>query len=964
MCAPRFTGRDRELAELTEALSGPPAVIMVEGEAGIGKTRLIEEFLSSRGGRGHQALLSRCPPFRQPHTLGPVADALRQAARDVSGLRLSALAGAVRPLFPEWSAGLPPLPAPAEDATAARHRLFRALAELLDSLAVNVLLVEDAHWADEATVEFLLFLASCQPRALSLVITCRPEDVSARSLLPRLARQAAGSSGLHLALGPLAVEDTAKLVSSMLAGGQIAGEFAAFLHERTEGVPLAIEESVRLMAARGDIFRRRGELVRRQLTDITIAPAIRNGVLERARRLSRQAQAMLWAAAVLGDPADDATLRSVAGIGSERARDGLSAALECGLLAEAARGLMSFRHVLAARAVYEAIPAPQRKILHLRAGHALERTSPPPLARLVYHFREAGEADTWCRYAERAADLALASGDETTAAALLHDLVVNAGLPPRAVARLTSKISFVSPARSAGCEELIRALRAILDAGNLEPGEEAEVRVQLGRVLGVVQEFEAGRAELERAVPHLPPGSVTAARVMLYLGWATGSVRPAPVHLGWLRRAAKVTESPAPAERLRLLTETATGLLLLGEKEGWAAAARVPRDSASPAEWCTIAGGNANIAEAAIIWGRYPEARQRLAAALDMAERHHYLRFLNIILVYQAHLDWFTGAWNGLAGRASSLADAEDVSPVTRLDAVLVTALLDAATGARGQALERFHEVAGQARQHGSFQHHIESAAALARLHVASGQADDALQATAEPVGVVTDKGFWVLAADVVPARADALAAAGRIAEAAKLTAALGDGLRRRAIPAPRAALITCRGIVAQGRGDHARAAGLFARAAAAWQALPRPYDSLLARERQANSLLAAGRREVALELLAEVQRGLSGLGATWDARRVAGSLREHGVAVPGGWRGGRRGYGGQLSPRELEVVGLVAAGRTNKQIAAALCRSPKTVDTQLNSAMRKLGVSSRTALAVSAVRAGLTPGSLPAVGP
>jgi len=75
-----------------------------------------------------------CPPFRQPLTLAPVADALRQAVGDVGKLGLSALAGALRPLFPEWAAGLPPAPEPAEDVTAARHRLLAALGELLARL--------------------------------------------------------------------------------------------------------------------------------------------------------------------------------------------------------------------------------------------------------------------------------------------------------------------------------------------------------------------------------------------------------------------------------------------------------------------------------------------------------------------------------------------------------------------------------------------------------------------------------------------------------------------------------------------------------------------------------------------------------------------------------------------------------------------------------------------------------------
>ena len=195
-------GRDSQLAALAAALAITPAVVLVEGEAGTGKTRLVRESLSSHS-EGARVLLAACPPFRHPQTLGPVADAFRQAVGEVRGLSLSGLAGALRPLFPEWAGDLPPAPEPAEDTTAARYRLFAALAELIASLGTGVLVLEDAHWADEATLEFLLFPASRPAAAggriphqpVSLVVTCRPEELPPGSLLLRLSRLATGSSG-------------------------------------------------------------------------------------------------------------------------------------------------------------------------------------------------------------------------------------------------------------------------------------------------------------------------------------------------------------------------------------------------------------------------------------------------------------------------------------------------------------------------------------------------------------------------------------------------------------------------------------------------------------------------------------------------------------------------------------------------------------------------------------------------
>jgi DNA-binding NarL/FixJ family response regulator len=97
-------------------------------------------------------------------------------------------------------------------------------------------------------------------------------------------------------------------------------------------------------------------------------------------------------------------------------------------------------------------------------------------------------------------------------------------------------------------------------------------------------------------------------------------------------------------------------------------------------------------------------------------------------------------------------------------------------------------------------------------------------------------------------------------------------------------------------------------------------------------------------------------MGARWDAGRVARLLRQHGVEVPRPWRSGPRGYGDQLSPREREVVALVARGMTNREVGQVLFLSPRTVGRHLSGAMRKLGASTRTGAAMAAAEAGLAP--------
>jgi DNA-binding NarL/FixJ family response regulator len=127
-----------------------------------------------------------------------------------------------------------------------------------------------------------------------------------------------------------------------------------------------------------------------------------------------------------------------------------------------------------------------------------------------------------------------------------------------------------------------------------------------------------------------------------------------------------------------------------------------------------------------------------------------------------------------------------------------------------------------------------------------------------------------------------------------------------------------------------------------------------LAAERQGRALLAAGEAAEALLVLAEAERRLFDLGARWDADRAARVLRVHDVDVRRTWRGGRNGYGDELSPREREVVRLVVTGLTNRKVAEALFISPRTVAEHVSGAMRKLGVTSRTALAAAATKAGI----------
>ncbi|GAB4086670.1 LuxR family transcriptional regulator [Myceligenerans cantabricum] len=960
---PDFVGRGRELAAIGDAMSRPPAIVLLEGEAGIGKSRLLQHWLATAAPRGGRILTSVCPPLRESQTLGPVVDAFRGIGTPVADLPLTALAGALRPVFPEWSDGLPPAPEPLGDARAARHRLFRALDELIGALDVGLLVLEDAHWADEVTLEFLLFIASrLGAGGPSLVVSYRLDEVDSGSLLLRLtSRLPAGVMQSRVVLAPLDQEETASLVSSMLDGSPVSEEFAAFLHDRTDGLPVAVEESVRLMCDRRDIAFRDGEWTRTRLSELLVPPTVRDCTRERVSRLSPEAQHVLRAVATLAEPSSEVAVAVTAGLAPPESRAGLAEAVDAAVLVSDDRGQWQYRHRLAAAAVYEAVAPSDRRVLHRRAGRALEGDRPPPAARLARHFREAGDTERWARYAEEAAEHAMRSGDHTTAVVQLDDLLSNAQLPPPDRARIARTAGIAALSRrepvDAVHHRLIATLRAVLDAPGLSDHQKAEIRNPLGRLLILGGEATAALAELEQAVAGLDHDPTEAARAMTYLGWAYAGPWPARTHLRWLQRAAAITSQvAAPADRLNLAGNRAAALLMLGEEEAWEIIAELPLEGVTSAERLDLARIHTNVGTGALIWGRHADAERHLTLAAHLADAEQASRLRYNVEIERANLDWHTGRWDGVAERSADLADADRDRPTTYLAGIRLAARLAAAAGRRREAEEQFRLVLDEAVRLGAIDDTMEPAAALARLRLTAGDDAQALRVTDRPMETLRRKGVWVWGTDIVPVRIEAYLAAGDLRAAQRLTGQFARGLRGRAAPGPRAALATCRAHLAAAAREHPRAAAAYARAARAWAALPRPYDAMLARGRQAEALLAEGRAAEGRQLLADQYEGLFRLGARGDADRIARRLRELGADVPRLWRGGRRGYGDNLSPRELEVVRLVATGKTNREISRILAKSPATVDQQLRAAMRKLKAGSRTALAVTAVEAGLLP--------
>jgi DNA-binding CsgD family transcriptional regulator len=664
---------------------------------------------------------------------------------------------------------------------------------------------------------------------------------------------------------------------------------------------------------------------------------------------------VLAALAVLEGERAPVLVAKVAGVSLQEAESGLVEALAGGLLHEGRDARVGFRHMLAARSVYRALGAIERSRLHRRAGEALEREPVHRVAELARHFREAGDPGRWAAYAEEAADHAIASGDPRTAFGLLFDLLVGGAVRGAAVSGVVRRMPLYAAPGNGSLRELVSVLRQTA-AGELTREERTEASWQLARLMFHVGDVEAASVEMERAVPGLVQDRpVAAVHAMMMLARPLGTARPAADHRAWLEGAGHLIEAwpgPSPAERLAFLMDRAATLLVLGDPAGWAAARDLPVVGETPGEVLQRARGFANLGEAAMLWGCYGDARRWLDAAAALAEEHQHLRLRDLVGATLAHLEWLAGGWTGLTERGALALDVDE--PVVRADALLLAGLLDAARGDHRRAQERVRAAIAVGRPRGPADGSRDPSAVLARLAIAAGRPGEAVAATDAAWRLVGAKGLWLWAAEIAPLRVRALLEEGRVGEAARAAEAFAAGTRGLDAPLATAARLLTAALLARADGDLTGAAGLFEEAGAAWAALPRPYDMLLAREEAAGCRLAAGERDRAVGVLLEVFGDLTALGASGDADRVRRTLTDEGVRV--GARVGRPGYGDQLSPRELDVVRLLVEGRTSAQIARVLGLSPRTVEKHVHSAMRKREAPSRTALAVAAVESGDVP--------
>lgn len=964
-----LVGREAELAIIQRCLDGlsaarsPAGAVFVEiaGEPGIGKSRLLGELALLAAQRGLVVASGRATEFERGVPFGAVVEALddhltaldpgdrQRLCGDWSGL-LAEVFPALHVWLPGGGAGV---------MEAERYRLHRAVRALLEALAEPsglVVLLDDVHWADPASVELLVHLLRHPPRAPVLIGLSYRVNQAPAALGAALADPAHGEMVQRLGLGPLNVQAAAELLGRPI-------DQCRLLHQRSGGNPFYLQLLAEGYAETLDATGRRGigDLNAAVPTNLGAALVAELGSLSPTRRLVAQA------AAVVGDPLEPHLVAPTAGMQAAETLDALDDLVARDLLRAADdRGRLQFRHPLVRHLTYASAGAGWRASAHARLATLLKQQDAPLVARAHHVARAAQPGD------EDAISLLLAAAETTlpsspaTAAewlsAAAHLLPTGHGAAPR---RLELLLGLANALRLSG--QLVASRDTFSEALPLIPQESLELRARvitaqaaLERLLG---RYPQARALLEGELDLLAQvGAAEAADLLFELAssarvhgdyteaheWAAQALTSARDHDPLLSAAAlslvaRTTASNGDPSHAVALLDEAT--VLLDSLPDEVLVARV-----ETTVW---------VGWAELLFDRYGDAMRHFARGLTLARRTRQNHVSTRLLVGQA-----TGY--GLTGRLTEATEvavaAAEAAEMTTSHELLATAMamrcwfatwagdIRTARWAGEQAVAAATTIAGAplvfARTMLAHVHLAEGDGArcvsdvlragggaelpdvypltratcyeiLVRAELAHGNRTRALdwackaETGAAMVGIPGQLGTAQLARAKVLLDDDPQAGAERACAAASVFTRLGDRLRT-----GRARLLA---------GQALAGAGV-------------PVDAV--RELDGARVLFAD--VGAPRLHAEAVRGLRRLG------RRTPPLRIRSTATPGPH---------SLTTREEEVAGLVTRGYSNRQIAEELVLSVRTVSTHVSHILAKLGVASRSGVAIALHDTRLTSG-------
>lgn len=429
MITPHMVGRTSQLAALhllvEQTKRGEGHLVLISGEAGVGKSRLVAEVKTSTMSQGFLLLQGNCFPTDPAYPYAPLLDLLRSlfASHPAAPLAtdLERLARDLFPLLPELvpqqTAPLLPLKPEQE-----KRRLFAVLANFFLHLSASsplLLIIEDVHWSDSTSLDFLHSIARrtvSQP--ILLLITYRP-DIIRPELSSWLAQLNRERLSQEIQLAPLSRNDVDTMLSALFDQRQTAFDMRRFLHGElldtlytlTEGNPFFVEETLSAMIAAGDIFYVQGYWNRKSQHAARIPHSVQDAVQQRTQHLGEAARQVLTLAAVAGRHFDFALLQQLTRYNEEQLLLIMKELMAAQLVVEVSTEQFAFRHALTRRAIYTQLLARERIIVHRTIAETIEQLSSVTLdmhvEELANHYYQARVWQKAVDYAQRAGKKAL-----------------------------------------------------------------------------------------------------------------------------------------------------------------------------------------------------------------------------------------------------------------------------------------------------------------------------------------------------------------------------------------------------------------------------------------------------------------------------------------------------------------------------------------------------------------------------
>jgi DNA-binding CsgD family transcriptional regulator/tetratricopeptide (TPR) repeat protein len=989
--SPTFVGRVEEL-ELLEAARGraansEPAVVLVGGEAGIGKTRLVGELAVRSATTGTRVLAGGCIPVGDgalPYA--PIVEVLRALVTDLGAGAVRELVG---PSWPELARLLPTLGEPDHRGLsdqADQARLFELLLGLLGRLSEQgplLLMVEDLHWADRSTRDLLAFLVrNLRHERVLLVVTYRNDEPGQQRLGPYLAELDRGGPVQRLELPRLDQGQTGAQLVGIL-GAAPAAELVDAVFARSEGNPFFTEELLAVVHAGSG----------------ALPATLRDLLLGRVQGLPERAQHVLKVVAVAGRRVPHRLLAAVAGLDHQQLDGALRAAV-AGQLLMTTPGQDGYdvRHALVREVVEGEMLPGERARLHTALAHTMadllgsgELDWSGSAAQVAVHWYRADDLPNALEWSVRAG--VEADGIYAYAEALHHygraldlwdrvaDAQTHAGMDRVELLHRAALVADASRDVSRALALIDLALREVDPA--VDPVRAGLLHERRGVYLMATRDLQSRFEALAEAVRLIPPDPPSKERARVLASFAEA-----------LALASRAEQAQAASEEAVAIARQLGAGLELGRALVALGGAQVDSGSFEAAvvslrEACRLAEQHADLDALGRAYGWLGDALMQAGRLEDAVEvslsGREPLRRLGLegqwqdtfLMVLAAKALFKLGRWdeaNELATRALAKAQPEQVY------VFLTVATLEVGRGEFHAAeahlktiKERSLSLAGMpshARQH---------AALVAELRVWQGRLEEARAAVRGGLDRVaeTDErirsgrllclGMRIEAdqAELGRARHDQ----GEIQTAVRAAAALASLAAAKApnpLMAGASPVLTTPAVAALFDAERSRLEGrsdpvLWQVATAAWLALGRPYPAAYAQWRQAEALLASGasRAKVGEPLRAghavAVRLGAGPLRRELELLAQRGRVRlespAQAVAEP---EVPSVAASLGLTRREAEVLTLVALGRTNRQIGQTLFITPKTASVHVSRILAKLGAAGRGEAAAIAHRLGL----------